>query len=75
MQALLSRLTIRFKIIVGFAIILVTLGIVGVLVSTNNNTLSTEVEGVFNNDLPASQKITAAQHKLDESISAVSSYL
>ncbi len=75
MHALLSRLTIRFKIIAGFAIVLVTLGIVGVLVSTNNASLSSSVRGVFDSDIPVNQKINEAKRQLDASVAAVSAYL
>ncbi len=75
MHALLSRLTIRFKIIVGFAVVLATLGIVGVLVSTNNASLSSSVQGVFDSDIPVNQKINDAKRQLDVSVAAVSAYL
>ena len=75
MHALLSRLTIRFKIITGFTLLLLTLAVVGVLVSTSNSTLSNNVESVFNTDLPINRSINEAQHQLDESVSALSFYL
>ena len=66
MHALLSRLTIRFKIIIGFALVLLTLAIVGILVSTNNAMLSQSVESVFSKDLPVNRKIIEARQQLDE---------
>jgi methyl-accepting chemotaxis protein len=75
MQRLLSRFTVRSKIILGFVLVMLTLGIVAVLVVMNNTSLSRAVSSVFNEDLPFEKKIEQTRLKLDESVASISFYL
>ncbi len=75
MQRLLSRFTVRLKIILGFVLVMLTLAVVGVLVVINNNALSRAVSSVFTDDLPFEKKIEQTRLKLDESVASVSFYL
>ncbi len=75
MQRLLSRFTVRSKIILGFVLVMLTLGIVAALVVMNNTSLSRAVSSVFNEDLPFEKKIEQTRLKLDESVASISFYL
>ncbi len=75
MQKLLSRFTVRTKIILGFVLVMLTLGIIAVLVVINNTSLSKAVSSVFNEDLPFEKKIEQTSLKLGESVASISFYL
>lgn len=75
MHILLSKLTVKIKIIMGFLLVMLTLAVVGALVVVNNTSLSKAVSSVFTQDLPFEKKIEQTLLKLDESVASISFYL
>lgn len=75
MLNILSNFTVRFKIILGFALVMLTLVGVGIVVMINNNQLAKDVSSVFVNDLPFEKKIKQTQLKLEKSVASTSFYL
>lgn len=75
MLNILSNFTVRFKIILGFALVMLTLAGVGIIVIINNNQLAKDVSSVFVDDLPFAKKIKQTQMKLEKSVASTSFYL
>ena len=75
MHRFLSKLTLRFKIISGFLLVMMPLLVVGLLVFLDNSTSSKHVSSVFKNEIPFTNNIKLARSELEKSIASLGFFL
>ncbi len=75
MHRFLSKLTLRFKIISGFLLVMLPLLVVGVLVFLDNTASSQHVTDVFKHEIPFANKIKRARGDIEKSIASLGFFL